>query len=832
MKTGINAEKLIQMDCQYVLEDGQNYSIGGTFAWLYSAPTFFFANNKLYSTEDGSLTSDKETTMTSGMDKLGPWQSISIHYSAGSSKIIATMKTYQTPLLPLIIFRQTYVNGANATRAGTTNQTIGGYPSFLVQEANITLGYLSFGGDMFGDISKRMGIWKPGTDLRDGMTGSGPLAVFDEEGRTLVFVPLKNFMSASMWHDQTTSCVSWGIMGGVDSVPAGFEHETLVYYSPDGINEAFRDLGYIMRFLYRKTSYFRQLDLSLNYLGYWTDNGAYYYYNTEANKTYEETIIDIKTYTDQINLPIKYFQVDSWWYYKGPNNGVTLWEPMPEVFPRGLKFLQKKLGVPIVAHNRYWSTESNYSKVNGGNFTFIEGKRMSLPNDPTFWNYLLGRGKQWDLIVYEQDWLNVQLLGLADLQTNLNLGRNWLQRMAEAAEWHDLRIQYCMALSRHALQSIEFPVVTQARVSTDYHLRDDQWKIGITSIFADAMGVAPSKDTFWTTSDQPGNPFFPDKTELFPEIETLVAVLSTGPVGPGDMINGTDRSLLMKCCNENGLILKPSKPATAINAQIMEAAFNNGRGTTGEVWSTYCDLEDVRFGIIFATSMSAPYNLTWKGAGFRQDHSKFEKNKLYSAHNTSWLVDFDEEHSFVLHDCSLQTPPYYCLFYTSPVIEVGGKKIVLLGDLTKFVPMSSQRIFKLWLTLTTVAVTLKGKVNEMVHFSYYIDDVRADVNKTADSKECATFVLYTTTPSPASPTAIPPYLDCTIPTVQTTTTAATTIITTAKATTTTSTTSPVTTNQSDRTRQTTGTSAAYKTITSGFLCITAVLISNVLSVTN
>ncbi len=49
--------------------------------------------------------------------------------------------------------------------------------------------------------------------------------------------------------------------------------------------------------------------------------------------------------------------------------------------------------------------------------------------------------------------------------------------------------------------------VPQARASDDYQPRsgDPQWKIGVSSLFADAVGIAPFKDTFWTTSDQPGN---------------------------------------------------------------------------------------------------------------------------------------------------------------------------------------------------------------------------------------------------------------------------------------------------------------------------------------
>lgn len=33
--------------------------------------------------------------------------------------------------------------------------------------------------------------------------------------------------------------------------------------------------------------------------------GAYYYYLTEKNKTYEDTIIDVKAYADEMNIPYR-----------------------------------------------------------------------------------------------------------------------------------------------------------------------------------------------------------------------------------------------------------------------------------------------------------------------------------------------------------------------------------------------------------------------------------------------------------------------------------------------------------------------------------------------
>ena len=41
-------------------------------------------------------------------------------------------------------------------------------------------------------------------------------------------------------------------------------------------------------------------DLATNYLGYWTDNGAYYYYNPMAGSTYEETLVKVAAELAQV----------------------------------------------------------------------------------------------------------------------------------------------------------------------------------------------------------------------------------------------------------------------------------------------------------------------------------------------------------------------------------------------------------------------------------------------------------------------------------------------------------------------------------------------------
>ena len=70
--------------------------------------------------------------------------------------------------------------------------------------------------------------------------------------------------------------------------------------------------------------------------GFWTDNGAYYYYKTLGpNVNYEDTLIELYGKFVAKNLPMKYIEIDSWWYFKSPvETGVTSWTAMPELVPK------------------------------------------------------------------------------------------------------------------------------------------------------------------------------------------------------------------------------------------------------------------------------------------------------------------------------------------------------------------------------------------------------------------------------------------------------------------------------------------------------------------
>ena len=102
----------------------------------------------------------------------------------------------------------------------------------------------------------------------------------------------------------------------------------------------------------------------------------YYYYKTEPNKNYAETLRDVKAYSVAAKIPYKHVLLDSWWYFKGNGGGVANWTVRPDIFPPGgdgaLASFTKATGWPVIGHNRYWSSDTPYARQNGGDFEFSD----------------------------------------------------------------------------------------------------------------------------------------------------------------------------------------------------------------------------------------------------------------------------------------------------------------------------------------------------------------------------------------------------------------------------------------------------------------------------
>jgi len=709
-----------------IAEDGTYKILSGNEVWLESAPSFIQANGQKYSTADRSLILDGRPVISHGDDKFGNWTRTSLIYAFKESSlrnktIKLSFQSYQRK--SFVIFEQFFPDSLSETSTGDQNSVISAFPSFHVG-SRPHLGLLSYGGQFFwtGNTLQR---WKRGMNkMASGLDG-GVVVLFNQAGHAMVMSAYSNFMSTSVSHDTNESTISWGLMGRVGSVPAGYRQRTILYHSTHGINAAMRSWGHTLRTHYGKR---HVSDVTVDYLGYYTDNGGYYYTGPAPNMTYEETLLAINRQATQLRIPYRYLQYDDWWYnITSPGYGETLlWSARPDVFPHGLSYLYNVTQLPVLAHNRMWSAHTPYATVNGGNYTFLQSKnpKLALPLEQRFWEDLFAGAVQWGLVTYEQDFLSWQFRDIPELSEDLDLGHQWLLQMGRAAEMYDVTIQYCMATPRYALQSLEISSVTQIRVSSDYmHTRDNQWRIGISSMLAAALGLAPFKDNFWSKSKQPGNAY--NRVEPSPRLQAAVSLLSGGPVAPSDRLGYTNTYLLQELSRMDGRLLKTSRTATAIDDQIIASVFENSAGPKGQVFTTYSNINAHKFGVILAANLSNTYSLTPRKAGFH----KFGVSIVYRSEaalcTSCRLPVLSEDLPLLLTPaCTVKD---FCLYYTAPVWTLRGMNVSILGELDKMVPISPQRITDIEVQQDDILVSLTGVEHEKVKIYVYLESRTVEI---------------------------------------------------------------------------------------------------------
>lgn len=161
------------------------------------------------------------------------------------------------------------------------------------------------------------GVMNTSTVLSGGIGGSGVLAIHSLDHHcTALLSPLTNFMSSSRQSPPSSpGTIQYGIMGNVTSIPAGYSMKTILYIGEGlGINAAVSQWGSVVRKYHNKGDMRQSVekDITLRYLGYTTDNGAYYYYKTVDGLNYQDTMTSIKQYAENLSVPYKYVLLDSW----------------------------------------------------------------------------------------------------------------------------------------------------------------------------------------------------------------------------------------------------------------------------------------------------------------------------------------------------------------------------------------------------------------------------------------------------------------------------------------------------------------------------------------
>ena len=258
-------------------------------------------------------------------------------------------------------------------------------------------------------------------------------------------------------------------------------------------------------------------------------------------------------------IPIRYLQLDSWWYRKSTMGadgkpgkakkieslpegewnrygGTLQYEADKDLFPNGLGAFQKSIGLPLVTHGRWIDPASPYHqqyKISG-----------LAAIDPKWWNQIAGYLKASGVAIYEQDWLDRIYSYSPAFTGDANVGEVFLDQMARACKDNGITLQYCMPYACHFMQGSRYENLTTIRTCTD-RFNPKRWNDFLyTSRLAASMGIWPWADVYYSTE----------------EANVLLSTLSAGPVGIGDAMGSETTSNIFKAVRADGVIVKPDVP--------------------------------------------------------------------------------------------------------------------------------------------------------------------------------------------------------------------------------------------------------------------------------
>ena len=619
----------------------------------------------------------------------------------------------------VIVFETCFLQDLKQTNTSSNiteskESALSNFPSFDVTSSDERLGFFGYYNQMLGGMfdGTKYGVWGDTDDVPVGTMG-GPIVSFAKKGKSILMGPYENVMTLNAVYDKKEKVLSYGLLGSFTSVPKGTCASVSVVVA-DTPSDCVKRYGSALLSLHGKESVWNREsteDPTVHYLTYSTDNGAYYYYNSAPFHD-EQTAVENVLLSEK--LPYGGVLLDSWWYPKDKKGGVTSWTATNTTFPRGLESFNEKVQLPIVAHNRYWSSENVYAKQNGGQYDFIVETERAIPIEQSFWNDLIENSTKWGLVVYEQDWLHNEWESLQCTLENVTLASTWLSQMGHAAARANVSIQYCMAYARFALYSASVPAVDQIRVSDDYAVdltrkynnTSVNLYVGPSSLLAGSLGLAPSKDVFWSSSSiEESNPYSNTTFERYPELEALVSVLTAGPVACGDRIDTANVSLIMRTCGSDGILLRPSWPAIPVNEYYIFKAFRSG-GPNGHLSFAPSEVGKFTWWNILGIEMHDSYVLKIGSIIGQAETGSFFMYEIMN-HELS-AVEFVSS-NLTIPICGREN-----YFYRGLVPVQPYPKYTVLGELDKFVPVSPVRFSDVQYEDKEMIMKLNGEVDETV----------------------------------------------------------------------------------------------------------------------
>jgi len=625
-------------------------------------------------------------------DAIGPYSEISFDFQTDAARH-GGVRAYANQ--PVVLFTITYPSAAPNTLS---------FPNWSQYPQNV-------------DRLTYSGIFAPPSF--NSSSNEGPWAFFDSSANTFIVSPVGHFMVSTTGFGSNGE-LSSGVSSQIATLPQGFQQRAFLVVEP-GINRAFETWGHAMTAYFGKARPANDADTSLNKIGYWTDNGSTYYYQTATGLSYEQTLSGIKSNFDQLGIGLGYIQLDSWFYPKGPSaswsdngNGIYQYVAAPALFPDSLPGFQGSLGVPLITHARWIDPSSPYHKI----------YQMSgnVVTDPQYWNATAGYLASSGVTTYEQDWLDDK----AHTDFNLTDPELFLGNMASSLAQHGLTVQYCMASPRHFLQSVKHGNVTTIRTSEDRFVPARWTKFLYTSRLASALGLWPFTDVLMST--EIGN--------------LLVATLSGGPVGIGDPIGAISGSNLLRVARGDGVIVKPDVPLAPIDSSYFGAAHAPDLTQVAgvQIAAAHTDFGTLRTFYVLGYAPGGDASVTFQPSDFGLNRPAY----LYDYFGGSGGVVQPSD------SISMQTAGGLLYLIAAPI---GPSGIAILGDLGQFVAAGKKRITALGdygVVHVDMAFATGEKSRMLTGYSPSAPVARADVGTAGPVKFDAATQLFQLAVSPGA----------------------------------------------------------------------------------
>ncbi len=589
--------------------------------------------------------------MAPGNDAVGTYRQLAFAWKDGEQDLTGTIRLYDAG--SLVLFSDT-ITRASAKPASP-------FPDFTSVPA-----------DWFHFSYQDKNFSPP--QFHFGTTGS-PWLFFDAQDHALLMSAASHFTIATLTGDGKTR-VSSGFSPTLGQLPAGFTRQTLLAFG-EGINATFDLWGHALTDLQGKKRPANDADPLLKYYGYWTDNGGHYWYNYDLAKGYQSTMQEIIDSYRSEKIPLRYLQLDSWWYHKTltrydgkpeqPKNsklpegdwnrygGTVDYSASNAVFPQGLAAFHQSAGLPLITHNRWIDPSSPYHE----RYKFSGIAAV----DPGFWKEIATYLKSSGVIAYEQDWLSAIYSNSPELNSTPDLGDAFLDGMANAMRDQGLSVQYCMALPRCFLQGSKYGNLTTIRTSEDRFLPARYHDFLYASRFASALGIWPWSDVFM--SGETNN--------------LLISNLSAGPVGTGDEIGKENRANILKTVRADGVIIKPDTAVVPVDSAYIAEAQKLTVPLVSTALTDHAGRKTV-YALVTNPSKAPASSFTLSPADLGTQGPVCVYD--YFAGSARWLEN-DQPYTGGV------APGGVGYLIVTPV---GASGIALLGDADKFVSMGRQRI--------------------------------------------------------------------------------------------------------------------------------------------